>query len=92
LLIAAGALTALPLLAFAAATQRLDLATVGMLMYINPTLQFVTAIWLFGEPMQVAQLFSFGLIWLGLLVFSWSAWRKYRRPVDRVADEHGQAG
>jgi EamA domain-containing membrane protein RarD len=23
-----------------------------MLMYINPTLQFVTAIWLFGEPMQ----------------------------------------
>jgi chloramphenicol-sensitive protein RarD len=56
LLVAAGALTALPLLAFAAATQRLDLATVGMLMYINPTLQFVTAIWLFGEPMQVAQL------------------------------------
>ncbi|MEF8700799.1 MAG: EamA family transporter RarD [Candidatus Accumulibacter sp. UW20] len=92
LLIAAGALTALPLLAFAAATRRLDLATVGMLMYINPTLQFVTAIWLFGEPLQVAQLFSFALIWLGLLVFSWSAWRKYRRPVDRVADEHGQAG
>jgi chloramphenicol-sensitive protein RarD len=80
LLVGAGALTALPLLAFAAATQRLDLATVGMLMYINPTLQFVTAIWLFGEPMQVAQLLSFGLIWLGLLVFSWSAWRKYRRP------------
>ncbi len=80
LLVAAGALTALPLLAFAAATQRLDLATVGMLMYINPTLQFVTAIWLFGEPMRVAQLLSFGLIWLGLLVFSWSAWGKYRQP------------
>lgn len=79
LLIGAGALTALPLLAFAAAAQRLDLATVGMLMYINPTLQFVTAIWLFGEPLRNAQLFSFGLIWLGLLVFSASAWRKYRR-------------
>jgi chloramphenicol-sensitive protein RarD len=79
LLIGAGALTALPLLAFAAAAQRLDLATVGMLMYINPTLQFVTAIWLFGEPMRSAQLFSFGLIWLGLLVFSYSAWSKYRR-------------
>lgn len=79
LLIAAGALTALPLLAFAAAAQRLDLASVGMLMYINPTLQFVTAIWLFGEPMRSAQLVSFGLIWLGLLVYSWSAWRKYRR-------------
>lgn len=80
LLIAAGALTALPLIAFAAATQRLDLATVGMLMYINPTLQFLTAVVLFGEPLQPARLVSFGLIWLGLFVFSWSAWRKYRAP------------
>ena len=65
LLIGAGILTALPLMAFAAATQRLDLATVGMLMYINPTLQFLTAVWLFGEPMQSARLASFALIWLG---------------------------
>ena len=80
LLIAAGILTALPLMAFAAATQCLDLATVGMLMYINPSLQFATAIWLFGEPLQTARLISFGLIWLGLLVFSASMWRKYRQP------------
>jgi chloramphenicol-sensitive protein RarD len=79
LLIGAGVLTALPLLAFAAATQRLALASIGMLMYINPTLQFVTAIWLFGEPMRPAQLLSFGLIWLGLLVFTGSAWGKYRQ-------------
>ena len=65
-------------MAFAAATQRLDLATVGMLMYINPTMQFVTAVWIFGEPMQTARLFSFALIWAGLLVFSWSVWGKYR--------------
>lgn len=78
LLIGAGVLTALPLIAFAAATQRLDLATVGMLMYINPTMQFVTAVWIFGEPMQPARLLSFGLIWLGLFVFSWSMWQKLR--------------
>jgi len=78
LLIGAGILTAMPLMAFAAATQRLDLATVGMLMYINPTLQFLTAIWVFGEPLQTARLVSFALIWCGLFVFSWSAWRKYR--------------
>ena len=81
LLIGAGILTALPLMAFAAATQRLDLATVGMLMYINPTMQFLTAVWLFGEPLQTGRLFSFSLIWLGLLIFSWSTWRKYRHPV-----------
>jgi len=80
LLIGSGVLTALPLLAFAAAARRLDLVTLGMLMYINPTLQFVTAVRLFGEPMQGSRLLSFGLIWLGLLIFSWSAWRKYRNP------------
>jgi chloramphenicol-sensitive protein RarD len=80
-LIGAGILTALPLMAFAAATQRLDLASVGMLMYINPTLQFLTAVYLFGEPMQTARLFSFALIWLGLLVFSISMWRKVRAAV-----------
>ena len=80
LLISAGVITALPLMAFAAATQRLDLATVGMLMYINPTLQFLTAVWIFGEPLRAAQLVSFALIWLGLLVYSWSAWGRYRAP------------
>lgn len=77
LLIGAGILTALPLMAFAAATQRLDLATVGMLMYINPTMQFLTAVLIFGEALQPARLLSFGLIWLGLGFFSASAWRKY---------------
>lgn len=78
LLIAAGALTALPLLAFAAAAQRLDLATLGMLMYVNPTLQLLVAIRIFGEAPQPSRLLSFALIWLGLFIFSGSAWRKYR--------------
>ncbi|MGE5385570.1 MAG: EamA family transporter RarD [Betaproteobacteria bacterium] len=77
LLLLAGILTALPLMAFAAATQRLNLATVGMLMYINPTMQFATAVWLFGEPMQPARLITFALIWIGLGIYSWSAWEKY---------------
>ncbi len=81
LLVGAGIITALPLMAFAAATQRLDLATVGMLMYINPTMQFLTAVWIFGEPMQNERLVSFALIWIGLFVFSWSMWQKYRQPV-----------
>jgi chloramphenicol-sensitive protein RarD len=78
LLAGAGVLTALPLMAFAAATQRLDLATVGMLMYINPTMQFLTAVFIFDEPFQPARLVSFGLIWGGLFVFSWSMWEKVR--------------
>lgn len=83
LLIAAGILTAVPLMAFAAATQRLDLATVGMLMYINPTMQFLTAIFWLDEALQAARLWSFALIWLGLLAFSLSLWRKVRRTTPQ---------
>ena len=80
-LVGAGILTALPLMAFAAATRRLDLATVGMLMYINPTMQFLTAVWVFDEPLQTARVVTFTLIGAGLFVFSWSAWRKARNPL-----------
>ena len=78
LLIGAGVITALPLMAFAAATQRLDLAMVGMLMYINPTMQFLTAVYLFDEPMQQSRLLSFGLIWLGLLFYTISMREKFK--------------
>ncbi len=85
-LIGAGALTALPLLAFSAAAQRLDLSSIGMLMYINPTLQFVIAVLIFGEPLLFSRVVSFALIWLGLLVYSVSAWRKYHRPAQRASE------
>lgn len=78
LLALAGALTALPLMAFAAAARRLNLATLGMLMYINPTLQFLTAVAIFGEPMEPARISTFALIWAGLAVYSWGAWKKSR--------------
>lgn len=79
LLAMSGVMTALPLMLFAAATQRLNLATVGMLMYINPTMQLLTAVWIFGEELQPARLLTFGLIWAGLLCYSWAGWEKYRQ-------------
>ncbi|MCK0744936.1 EamA family transporter RarD [Chromohalobacter nigrandesensis] len=75
LLIASGALTALPLLAFAGAARRLRLSTVGFLMYINPTLQFLIALLIFREPLGTLQLVTFVLIWLGLALYSLSAWQ-----------------
>lgn len=70
LLVGAGVLTALPLLAFAAAAERLSLTVVGFMMYINPSLQFLFAITLLGESIDRDQLISFGFIWVALVVFS----------------------
>lgn len=75
LLIASGVVTAIPLLAFAGAARRLRLSTVGFLMYINPSMQFLIAVFVFKEPISAVQLASFALIWAALALYSWSAWR-----------------
>ncbi|MAO12084.1 MULTISPECIES: EamA family transporter RarD [Marinobacter] len=74
LLLSSGAVTAIPLLAFAGAARRLKLSTVGFLMYINPTIQFLIALFVFHEPLSTAKLVSFSMIWVALGIYSWSAW------------------
>lgn len=81
LLIASGVVTALPLLAFAGAARRLKLSTLGFLMYLNPTMQFLIALVVFNEPLNGVQLATFALIWVGLLLYSWSAWQQ-RAPAQ----------
>lgn len=78
LLMSSGIVTAIPLLAFAGAARRLRLATVGFLMYINPTMQFFIALWVFDEPLSGEKLASFVMIWIALAIYSWSAWHGRR--------------
>ncbi|WP_166267901.1 EamA family transporter RarD [Marinobacter caseinilyticus] len=86
LLVTSGVVTALPLLAFAGAARRLRLSTVGFLMYINPTMQFLIALLVFHEPLSHVQLASFAMIWTALALYSWSAWRSRRvEPTAGVA-------
>ena len=79
LLAMSGAVTALPLLLFAFAAQRLTLATIGLVQYIGPSIQLALGLLLFREPLTIAHLVAFPLIWTGLAIYSWSAWRTYSR-------------
>lgn len=72
----AGAVTALPLLCFAGAARLLRLATVGFLQYITPTLHFLLAVGLFGEPFSSTHLISFACIWAGLALYTADALRQ----------------
>ncbi|WP_298450900.1 EamA family transporter RarD [uncultured Marinobacter sp.] len=81
LLLSSGIVTAVPLLAFAGAARRLRLSTVGFLMYINPTIQFLIALLVFSEPLSPEKLTSFVMIWIALAMYSWSAWAGRSRPV-----------
>ncbi|WP_438990452.1 EamA family transporter RarD [Lentibacter sp.] len=73
MLIFSGVLTATPLILFSYATQRNRLSTVGVLQYINPTAQFICAVVIFGEPFGFWHGLAFGLIWVGLALYSASS-------------------
>jgi chloramphenicol-sensitive protein RarD len=70
LLVLTGPATAVPLLLFAFAVQRLRLTTIGMLQYLGPSIQFLLAVFFFSEPLNALRLLSFGLIWVSLIVYS----------------------
>jgi chloramphenicol-sensitive protein RarD len=83
LLIVSGAVTALPLLLFAAAAQRLPLVTMGLLFYLTPAMQLTWGVFVGHEPMSPVRWLGFALIWLALLVFSTDA--LWRVRVDRAS-------
>ncbi len=70
LLVASGVVTAGPLLLFAVGARRLPLTTMGFLQYVAPSLTFLLAIFLYGEPMNLARLAAFAAIWTGLALYT----------------------
>jgi chloramphenicol-sensitive protein RarD len=69
LLVAAGPITAIPLLMFAAGARRIPMAVLGMLQYIGPTIQFLLGVWLFHEAFTADRLVGFALIWTALALY-----------------------
>lgn len=65
-----GVVTAVPLVLFAAGARRLRLTTLGFLQYIAPTLTFLLAVFVFGEPFSARQGWTFALIWSGLACYT----------------------
>lgn len=85
LLIAAGAVTAVPLLLFAAAARRLDLIVVGFIMYLNPTLQFLSAVFILDEAYPPQRLLTFVLIWIAMGFFLAGLWQTHRQSRRALA-------
>jgi chloramphenicol-sensitive protein RarD len=82
LLIASGAVTAIPLLLFAIGARRLPMATMGFLQYTAPSISFVVALLFYGEPMNATRLLAFAAIWAGLALYT----------VDLILQHRGRPG
>ena len=72
-LVAAGIVTTIPLMLFAAACTRLRLSTVGFFQYLGPTLMFLLAVLFYGETITPDKMVTFAFIWLALAVFIFDA-------------------
>ena len=70
LLIAAGPITAIPLLLFASGARKIPLSVLGLLQYIGPTIQMSLGIFVFHEAFTAARLVGFVLIWSALAIYA----------------------
>ena len=88
LLAGAGVATAVPLMLFGAAAVRIPLATLGLLQYVNPVMQFAIGVVVYGEDMPLSRLAGFTLVWLALAVLAVDAVRALRAaPPGRPAGD-----
>ncbi len=88
LLALSGVVTTIPLILFIEGARRLQLATVGVLQNIVPSLQFFLAVFLYEEPFEFIDGVTFGCIWLALLIYGWdliarSGLESTTRPIQR---------
>lgn len=86
-----GVITGLPLVLFSWGAQRVRLSTLGLVQYLNPTLQAFCAVVIMAEPFTIWHGLSFGLIWSALAVYSFEVWRQDRaaRRAVSSADTSG---
>ena len=73
LLIFSGPMTAVPLMLFSYAARRVQMTSLGIIQYLNPSLQFFVAIFIFLEPFGLWHAVAFGLIWLALFIYSFAS-------------------
>lgn len=81
ILIGAGVATAVPLLLFASGAKQIPLAMIGFLQYIAPTIMLFLGVFLYDEPFTTAHLIAFAFIWVALIIYMMSS---YKRPVRKI--------
>ena len=82
----AGAITAIPLLLFAAAARRLPLVYIGLTQYLAPVMQFLIGVVVLHEAMPPERWAGFALVWVALIVLAADALR-HGRSARRASPE-----
>ncbi|MGA2503501.1 MAG: EamA family transporter RarD [Anaerolineales bacterium] len=87
MLVGAGLVTVIPLLMFSSAAQLIPLTMIGILQYVNPTMQFLLGVLIYKEPFDHRRLIGFSVVWVALILFGLEGYLAQRRTrVLAVAD------
>jgi chloramphenicol-sensitive protein RarD len=87
IMLSLGALTATPLILFAAAARRLPLVYMGLIQYLAPVIQFMIGVWILHEAMPPERWLGFGLVWLALILLTVDMF--VRKPQLGAVPGHG---
>ena len=79
LLVGCGPITAVPLFLFAFGARLIPYSTLGLLLYLAPTLQLLCGIFFFHETFAGPRAFGFGLIWVALLIYAGDGFWRSRK-------------
>jgi len=85
LLVTAGVITAIPLLAFAGAAARVPLSRLGLMQYLTPTMQFLIGVLVRHEPLPPGRLAGFVIVWIALALFTVDTAANHRRQLAMTA-------
>lgn len=83
ILIIAVLFTVLPLFLNLFALNKINSATIGILMYLNPIFNFSVAFLVFGERIDNLQLLGYGIILIGLILFNFPNFKKIQTAMGR---------
>jgi chloramphenicol-sensitive protein RarD len=67
-MLSVGAVTAVPLLLFAAAARRIPLVYLGLVQFLAPIMQLITGAVILHEPMPLERWIGFGVVWFALAI------------------------
>lgn len=83
LLLLTSVVTAVPLVAFASGVRLVPLSIVGLVQYVNPSLQFLVGVLLYNEAFRGGQVVGYAVIWVGLVIFAAESMIVSRRSSSR---------
>lgn len=82
LLVGCGPITAVPLFLFAYGARLIPYSTVGLILYITPSLQLLSGVFLYHESFSGARAIGFATIWVALLIYVIDGVRRSRQSAS----------